>query len=63
MERDRQIKAMIALIVIVSDGMWKADNSSTMHQAILWVDGVRDSRISDTTIAAADLARGISKIH
>lgn len=50
MDRKMMITVMAAVIVAMNKDTWQIDSAT--HQAELWVDGVRDGRISDVTFGA-----------
>ncbi len=60
-DRDMQINGLAYLIEIVTDGEWNRNDSATMNQAIMYVDGIRDGQIADVTFQAATLARMIGR--
>jgi hypothetical protein len=48
-EREIKIRAIAALIEIVSLGEWKASEPAARRQAEMYMDGIRDGRIADVT--------------
>jgi len=55
--KSNEVKGLAALIMVVSGGTWT--ERAALEQAKMYLDGVRDGRIADTTFHAIILAREI----
>lgn len=60
-QHDMIVKGLCCLIEIVSGGLWKATDNSTIEQANMYTGGIRDGRIADVTFMATTLARMINR--
>ncbi len=58
---DLKRKGIALLMELVSAGEWKHDSSAAIDQAQMYLEGIRDGRIADTTFQAVELAIMISR--
>jgi len=59
-EKQKKVYAIGRLIMIVSNT--ECPSADAHEQARMYVDGIRDHRISDTTLKAIKLAKEISEL-